>query len=158
MAGSHFAGRTLARAQALQLLFQAEQLSRPVSVLLEEGEYLLSEGPLDPYAADLALGTAAMIPELDAIIGSFSENWSVGRMPQVDLCLLRIAAYEILEVDEVADSIAINEAVELAKSFCSDESPRFINGLLGAIATNVTSVDDFLASTNSSGTDQTKEA
>ena len=113
MAGTRFGGRTLARSQALQLLFQAEATNRLVSEVLA-GEYALDEGPLDPYAERIALGCDSMLHELDAVIGVTSANWSVSRMPAVDRNLLRLALYEMLEVDEVDTAVAIDECVELA--------------------------------------------
>ena len=76
MAGTHFGGRTLARSQAMQLLFQAEATGRTVSDVLE-GDYALDEGPLDPYARQLALGCDSMLHELDAVTSVTSANWSV---------------------------------------------------------------------------------
>ena len=75
-----------------------------------------------------------MLP-IDVRLNSTSENWKLNRMPIVDRCILRLATYEMLFVDEVPVSVAINEAVELAKDFGGeDESPRFVNGVLGRIA------------------------
>ena len=78
-----------------------------------------------------------MIPELDRILSQFSENWDVYRMPAVVRNLLRLALYELLYVDEVAIAVTISESVELAKAYGTDESSRFINGVLGAIATAI---------------------
>lgn len=130
---THFGGRTLARSQALQLLFQAEATGRTVYEVLE-GDFALSEGPLDPFGEMLARGADDMRPDLDAIIETTSSNWSVSRMPSVDRNLLRLALYEMLEVDEVAIAVTIDESVELAKAYGSDESSRFVNGLLGRVA------------------------
>ncbi len=134
MARRRFGGRTLARSQALQLLFQAEATDRSVEEVLA-GEYALSdEEPLDEFARQLAVGTDEKRDEIDGIISRASTNWSVDRMPSVDRNLLRMALYEMLFVDEVAVAVAIDESVELAKAYGTDESSRFINGLLGSIA------------------------
>ena len=130
---THFGGRTLARSQALQLLFQAEANSRPVLAVLD-GDYALSEGPLDDYARRLATGVDESRPELDAVISDRSTSWSITRMNGVDRNLLRIALYEMLHVDEVAVAVSIDECVELAKAYGTDESARFVNGLLGRVA------------------------
>ena len=99
------------------------------------GAYALSdEEPLDDYGRELALGTDLMRDELDAIISRASTNWSLDRMPSVDRNLLRLALYEMLRVDEVAIAVTIDESVELAKAYGTDESSRFVNGLLGSIA------------------------
>lgn len=129
----HFGGRTLARSQALQLLFQAEATGRTVYEVLE-GDYALSEGPLDPFGEMLARGADDMRSDLDAVIEVTSSNWSISRMSSVDRNLLRLALYEMLEVDEVAVAVTIDESVELAKAYGSDDSFRFINGLLGRVA------------------------
>ena len=140
----HFGGRTLARAQALQLLFQAEATDRTVYEVLE-GDYALSQGPLDPFGEMLARGADDMRHELDAVISATSSNWSVSRMPSVDRNLLRLALYEMLEVDEVAIAVTIDESVELAKAFGSEESPKFINGVLGRVASKMDKGVDVVA-------------
>ncbi len=144
MSSVMFRGRTLARSQALQLLFQAEVAGRPVSEILA-GPYALSQTPLDEYGEQLALGADAMSCELDAVIAKASTNWSLERMPSVDRNLLRLALYEMLEVDEVAIAVTIDESVELAKAFGTDESSRFVNGLLGKIATDIEAGVDVIA-------------
>ena len=118
---------------ALQLLFQAEATGRTVYEVLE-GDYALSEGPLDPFGEMLARGADDMRSDLDAVIEVTSSNWSISRMSSVDRNLLRLALYEMLEVDEVAVAVTIDESVELAKAYGSDDSFRFINGLLGRVA------------------------
>lgn len=146
-----FSARTNARSQALQLLFQAEILEQPVSKVLQ-GPFALGQDdssnldePLDEYAEYLALGTDGMRAELDAVISRASTNWSVSRMPAVDRNLLRLALYEMLYVDEVAVAVTINESVEIAKAFGTDESSRFVNGLLGRVATDIENGIDVVA-------------
>lgn len=133
---TQFFGRTLARSQALQILFQAEQTDRMVSEVLA-GEYVLSEGPLDAYAKQLACGTDGIRDALDAILRAYSREWSVSRMPSVDRNLLRLSLYEMLEVPDVDVAVTINEVVELARAYGGDESPRFINGILGRVAADM---------------------
>ena len=130
-----YRGRTLARSQALQLLFQAEQLDCPLEEVLN-GDYLISKGPLDPYALELCRGAYEHIDRIDCALRAVSRNWTLERMPGVDRDLLRIAVYEMrfLEDDEVGDAVVINEAVELAKAYGTDDSSTFINGVLGRIA------------------------
>ena len=168
MPRTHFSGRTLARSQALQLLFQAEATHRLVSEVLE-GDYALDEllvdgyhkelasrelepqalderlSDLKNYTRELALGTDEMVHELDAIIERASENWSVSRMPSVDRNLLRIALFEILCVDDVDTAVAIDECVELAKAYGTDDSWRFVNGILGKIVRRIDAGEDVLA-------------
>ena len=133
MGHARFGGRTLARSQALQLLFQAEALGLSVDEVLE-GPYALSEGPLDDYGRDLALGADGMRHELDAVISHRSTSWSLGRMCAVDRNLLRLSLYEMLCVDEVDVAVSIDECVELARAFGTNDSSRFVNGLLGRVA------------------------
>lgn len=150
MGRRRFGGRTLARSQAMQLLFQAEASGREVAAVLAD-DYLLSDGPLEDYARELALGAGSMVPALDAVIQSASDNWSVSRMPATDRCLLRVIVYEMLEEDEVAPSVSIDESVELAKAYGTDESARFINGVLGNIADRLEAGEDLLATCAASG-------
>lgn len=149
MSSHKFGGRTLARSQALQLLFQAEATGRSVEAVLA-GPYALSQGPLDEFGEQLALGADGMRQELDTIIEGASTNWSVGRMPSVDRNLLRLALYEMLEVNEVAVPVTIDESVELAKAFGTDESSRFVNGLLGRVATELEQGVDLLGAAKES--------
>lgn len=129
-------GRTLARSQALQILFQAEALDHSVDTVLA-GDYLISKGPLDAYAVELARGCHDNIDRIDYALTSVSKNWSLYRMPGTDRNLLRLAVYEMrfLTGDEaIDDAVVINEAVEIAKAYGTDESSRFVNGVLGRIA------------------------
>ncbi len=130
-----YRGRTLARSQALQLLFQAEQLDRDLDEVIG-GDYLISKGPLDPYAIELSRGAYENIDRIDAALEAVLKNWSLGRMPGADRNLLRIAIFEMrfLTDDEIDDSVVINEAVEIAKAYGTDESSSFVNGVLGRIA------------------------
>ena len=130
-------GRTLARSQALQILFQAEALDKPVDEVLA-GDFLLSsDKPLQPYAEQLARGCYAHLDEIDDALHEVSDNWSLYRMPSADRNLLRIAVYEMRLAGEDApaeDAIVINEAVEIAKAYGTDESASFVNGVLGRLA------------------------
>ena len=119
-------GRTLARSQALQILFQAEALDLSVDTVLA-GDYLISKGPLDAYAVELARGCHDNIDRIDYALKSVSMNWSLYRMPGTDRNLLRLAVYEMrfLTGDAaIDDAVIINEAVEIAKAYGTDESSR----------------------------------
>ena len=131
---TRFGGRTLARSQALQLLFQAEATGRMVVDVLA-GEYALSDGPLESFGEQLAVGADSMREDLDAVMEMTSANWGVSRMNAVDRNLLRLSIYEMLMVDDVDVAVTIDECVELAKAYGTDESSRFVNGLLGRVAT-----------------------
>ena len=109
--------RTRARRSALALLYTSEITDEGATKIAEEGRYLAEDGPLPDYATALVRGVEAH------------------RMPIVDRSILRLATYEMMYVDDVPTSVTINEAVELAKDFGGeDESPRFVNGVLGRIA------------------------
>ena len=128
--------RTAARQSALQVLYTSEIKGTRPSDLLDSGLVLEDDGKsLSDYAIGLIEGVDEKMLPIDVRLNSTSENWELNRMPIVDRCILRLATYEMLFVDEVPVSVAINEAVELAKDFGGeDESPRFVNGVLGRIA------------------------
>lgn len=130
--------RTTARRVALQVLYTAEIKGVSAGEVVAEGNYPTEEGPLSDYALDLVRGVESKRVAIDGNLKAAAENWSLGRMPIVDRSILRIATYEILFVEDVPTSVAINEAVELAKDFGGeDDSPRFVNGVLGKIAKDV---------------------
>ena len=128
--------RTAARQSALQVLYTSEIKGTRPSDLLDSGLVLEDDGKsLSDYAIGLIEGVDEKMLPIDVRLNSTSENWKLNRMPIVNRCILRLATYEMLFVDEVPVSVAINEAVELAKDFGGeDESPRFVNGVLGRIA------------------------
>ena len=86
------------------------------------------------YATRLIEGVQEHAPEIDALIDKSAERWAIERMPVVDKNLLRIGAFELLWMPDVPTAVVINEAVELAKSLSTDDSGRFVNGILGRIA------------------------
>ena len=127
-------GRTRARSQAIQLIFQAEIQGVDVFDLLERGEYALDDGPLDDYAAELARGVATNRIAIDRLIGSLSHNWNLSRMPLVDRSVMSISIFEVMCEDDVPQSVAISEAVELSKVYGTDDSSAFVNGILGRVS------------------------
>jgi N utilization substance protein B len=78
---------------------------------------------------------------IDRLITDYAKGWKINRMAKVDLTILRLAIYEMYYVQDIPQSVAINEAIELAKKYSSDTSPSFINGVLGKIATEVKEVE-----------------
>lgn len=126
--------RHKARRQALQMLYQREVTGEAIAAILSGETFSLEDGVPEQYARDLALGVESVMTELDELIGRTSEHWSVGRMPLVDRNILRIATYELTHSTDVPPSVAINEAVELAKVYGGDDSSKFVNGVLGRIA------------------------
>lgn len=126
--------RILARKNALQIMYQADLLNESAQVLLDEHRLVPEVQGLDDYAVMLLQGTLEKGKALDERIVAASENWTIDRMPIVDRSILRLATYEMCYVDEVPISVSINEAVNLAKEFGGEDSPRFVNGILGRIA------------------------
>ena len=127
--------RTAARKNAAQVLYSGAIRNVSAFDLLEEGTMTCLEKEISDYAYDLVKGVEEHKDELDKKLDSISKNWSVSRMPLMDLAILRIALYEMLYVDMVPISVSINEAVEMAKEFGGeDDSPKFVNGMLGNVA------------------------
>ncbi|MBQ9058786.1 MAG: transcription antitermination factor NusB [Atopobiaceae bacterium] len=136
--------RHTARIQALELLFQTDMGVNHVEDLLNSqtsrGDCvtpLISQGPLDSYAEQLALGATKYKYSFDRTIEAASDNWALERMPVLDRVIMRIALFEMLLVDEVETAVCIDEAVELAKEYGTEDSPRFVNGILGRIARDI---------------------
>jgi transcription antitermination protein NusB len=124
--------RSKARKRALDLLFEADLRGvDPIGLLAERIAGAVP--PVGEYAAGLVEGVAEHRDRIDEILASYAEGWTLQRMPAVDRAILRLGVYELLWRDDVPDAVAIDEAVELAKSLSTDESPRFVNGVLGRI-------------------------
>ena len=100
---------------------------------------LLAELPVAPeeYAAQLVLGVERRAEEVNRLLGRHATGWAVERMPMVDRCVLRMAAYELLDELEVPVAVVLDEAVELAKTYSTEDSGRYVNGVLSAVATEV---------------------
>jgi N utilization substance protein B len=140
--------RRAARRLALDALYEAEirdmlpleafqeRSSARWSATSEDGAEGLEEPSAEAfgYARGLVEGVQAHQAELDELIASYADRWALGRMPVIDRNLLRIGLFELLWGEDIPVAVAINEAVELAKSLSTDDSGRFINGLLGRIA------------------------
>ncbi len=89
---------------------------------------------VDPYTRDLVLGVAQEHPAIDAVLHSHVAGWTLERLGTLERAILRLATYELLWEPEVPEAVAIDEAVELAKRFCSDEAAALVNGVLGSLA------------------------
>jgi N utilization substance protein B len=124
--------RSKARKRALDVLFEAEQRSAPVLETLA-GRVAASDPPVSGYAVELVEGVVAHQARIDELLGTYSRDWPLDRMPAVDRALLRLATFELLWRDDVPDAVVIDEAVTLARSLSTDESPAFVNGLLGRL-------------------------
>lgn len=120
--------RSEEREQAFCLLFQSLFNTDENFEIYEENIESVGD-----YARSIALGVEEKKDNLDELIEKYSKGWKVKRLPKVNLAILRLAAYEILFVDDVPESVAINEAVELAKKYSGESDYSFINGVLGAL-------------------------
>ena len=129
------AARTKARKRAVDLLFEAEQRGINARDLLAERlAKPVTEAPLNQYTADLVEGVVAHWTDINELLATYSQGWTVERMPSVDRAILRLGAFEVLYAQDVSEGVAIAEAVELARSLSTDESPKFVNGLLARLA------------------------
>ncbi len=129
------AARSKARKRALELLFEAEQRSLNVGDLLEQRLAApTTQHPLPVYTAELIRGVLERWSEIDEVLTTYSHGWSLARMPSVDRAVLRLGTWEIVWNDDVPDAVAIAEAVELVQGMSTDESPKFVNGMLARIS------------------------
>lgn len=125
------------RESIFQLLFMTE-FNAPEE--MEEQQKLFLEGVENVQEKDQAyIGEklekiGEKLTVIDGLLNRYSKGWKTSRMAKVDLTILRLASYEVLYDDMVPDKVAINEAVELAKKYGGDDSPAFINGVLGKVA------------------------
>lgn len=130
-------GRHQARKRAVDLLFEAE--ARGLSAgEVADARAALAEAepdvtPLNPYTAAVARGVGAHARHIDELIAAHLQGWTLERLPAVDRAILRVAVWELLHADDVPAPVAVDEAVELAKELSTDESPGFVNGVLGQI-------------------------
>ncbi len=124
--------RSKARKRALDILF-ASEIRREDPVVALDRAIADGEGPSNDYTATLVRGVVENRTAIDDLIAGASEAWSLERMPAVDLNVLRLGAYELLYVDDVPDAVAVTEAMNLVRDLSTDESPAFVNGVLGTI-------------------------
>ncbi|WP_186759664.1 transcription antitermination factor NusB [Arthrobacter alpinus] len=130
--GKPNSARSKARRRALEILFEAEQ--RDVSALSAmTARRIVADQVINVYTVDLVEGVTAMQESIDEYLQTYSQGWTLERMPAVDRIILRIGTWELLFNDDVPDAVAVSEAVELAKTLSTDESPQFVNGLLGRL-------------------------
>jgi transcription antitermination protein NusB len=128
--GRGHARRRAARRQAVDLLYQADVMGRSPSDVLEE--WRAAGRDVHPYAAELVAGVERAMSGIDEELGRYSEGWTVSRMAAVDRTILRVASYEIRS--GIPPAVAINEAVQAANELSTEDSGRFVNGVLGKIA------------------------
>jgi N utilization substance protein B len=129
------AARTKARKRALDLLFEAEQRGVDAADLLRERlAKPVTEHALAELTADLVTGVSEHRDQLDELITTYSQGWTLQRMPAVDRAILRLGAFEVLWSADVPEAVSISEWVSLATELSTDDSPRFVNGLLARLA------------------------
>ena len=124
--------RSKARKRALDVLYEAAQRGTDPMATLRE-RLAQSDPPVPEYAATLVEGVVAHQARIDELLATYAEEWTLDRMPPVDLAALRIGAYELLWCDDVPDGVAVSEAVALVGSLSTDESAGFVNGLLARL-------------------------
>ncbi|CDR05131.1 transcription antitermination factor NusB [Streptomyces iranensis] len=131
------AARNKARKRAFQILFEADQRGSTVRTVLADWIRLARtddrQPPVSEYTMQLVEGYAQHIERIDELIATYAVGWTLDRMPVVDRNILRLGAYELVWEDATPDAVVIDEAVQLAKEFSTDDSPAFVNGLLGRI-------------------------
>jgi N utilization substance protein B len=125
-------GRRGSRERAFSLLYESDTKSIPPAAVLDELPV-----PPDPFTAALVAGVGSELERIDALIDGHSIGWAVERMAAVDRALLRMATFELLEHRDIPTAVVISEAVELAGEYSTDESSRFVNGVLSSIADEV---------------------
>lgn len=131
--------RRTARKHAFELLFRmgfadAQEQTQTKEVFFSEQEEPITDAEKE-YIVQAVEGVQNHLDDIDALINQFAKKWTTSRMNRVDLAILRLAVYEMKYSKEAPVGVVINEAVELAKQFSSDEAPSFVNGILGKIAT-----------------------
>jgi len=124
--------RSKARKRALDVLYESEARRLPVGGTLAD-RVADNDPPVNEFTIALVEGVSAHITAIDELIGKHAVGWTLDRMPAVDRNILRIGVYEIVYDDQVPDVVAVSEAVALARDLSTDESPVFVNGLLGRV-------------------------
>ena len=126
------AARTKARKRAVDVLYEADVRGGDrLAVLRDRIE--TANPPVPEHTVRLVEGVAEHAARIDELIDTHATGWSIDRLPDVDRAILRMAVFELLWADDVPDAVVIDEAVELAKTLSTDDSPAYLNGVLGAI-------------------------
>ncbi len=130
-------GRHQARKRAVDLLFEGEARGVTPAEVADTRTALAADksdvAPLNPYTVTVARGVTEHLAHIDDLISSHLQGWTLERLPAVDRAILRVAVWELLHAEDVPEPVAVDEAVELAKKLSTDESPGFVNGVLGRI-------------------------
>jgi len=130
-------GRHQARKRAVDLLFEAEARGISPVEVVDVRTALAETNPdvaaLHPYTVTVARGVNEHLAHVDDLITSHLQGWTLDRLPAVDRAILRVAVWELLHAVDVPEPVAVDEAVELAKELSTDDSPGFVNGVLGQV-------------------------
>ena len=130
-------GRHQARKRAVDLLFEAEARGITAAEGAKLRNAIADSDPevsvLNPYTVTVANGVTEHAAHIDDLISAHLQGWTLDRLPAVDRAILRVAVWELLHATDVPEPVAVDEAVELAKSLSTDESPGFVNGVLGQV-------------------------
>jgi transcription antitermination protein NusB len=126
------AARSKARKRALDIIFECEVRGLPLGATLDE-RVIAGEPPVNEYTVTLIRGIVEHQARIDELISTYAQGWSLERMPAVDRNVLRLGVLEVLFVDDVPDAVAVSEAMNLVRELSTDESPAFVNGVLGNI-------------------------
>ena len=126
------AARTKSRKRALDILYASEMRGQDAVTALDAA-IADGEGPTNPHTETLVRGVTEHGARIDELLATYSQGWSLDRMPAVDRNALRIGVYELLYADDVPPAVAVTEAVALVRDLSTDDSPAFVNGVLGAI-------------------------
>jgi N utilization substance protein B len=126
------AARTKARKRALDVLYASDlRAESPVDAL--ERAIAEGEGPSNDYTATLVRGVVEHQARIDELLRTYAQGWTLERMPAVDRNVLRLGVFEMLYAEDVPDAVAVTEAMSLVRDLSTDESPQFVNGILGNI-------------------------
>jgi N utilization substance protein B len=126
------AARTKARKRALDILFECEVRGASIGETLDE-RIVAGDPPVNEYTVTLIRGMVEHQARIDELISTYAQGWSLERMPAVDRNVLRIGVLEVLYLDETPDAVAVSEAMSLVRDLSTDDSPAFVNGVLGNI-------------------------
>lgn len=127
--------RREARIKALEVLYQHEISQEPIDDVIDVLKQIEVKFP--EFAEDLIYGVMKNLTAIDKQVAYASNRWTLDRMPTIDRNILRIATFEMIFENEIPISVSINEAVEIAKEYGTPDSSKFVNGVLGAIATDI---------------------
>ena len=124
--------RSKARKRALDVLFASDVRGESAGEALDRA-IADAEGPTNEYTSTLVRGVIEHQARIDELLSTYAQGWTLDRMPAVDRNVLRLGVFEVLYVDDVPDAVAVSEALALVNNLSTDESPGFVNGILGNI-------------------------